>query len=97
MLFAQRAWADLSAGEKGRLKATHDVYLKQWQLSHPQLTERDVILYDEAQDADPCIASVEEGQRPAQLIAVGFGPGDLRVAGARVTSSLASRQSTVWR
>lgn len=68
---ARRAWEDLSAGPKGRLHPTHDVYLKQWQLSHPKLTGWDVILYDEAQDADPAVADVVEHQPHAQLIAVG--------------------------
>src|SRR5450759_3611353 len=67
---ALRAWADLTCGPAGRLKPTHDVYLKQWQLSHPTL-DFDVVLYDEAQDADPCIADVVEHQTHAQLIAVG--------------------------
>ena len=68
---ARRAWADLSAGPHGKLKPTHDVYLKQWQLSKPSLSGWDVILYDEAQDADPAVADVVEHQRHAQLIAVG--------------------------
>ncbi len=69
--FARKAWADLTAGKNGRLKPTHDIYLKQWHLSRPQLTCWDVVLYDEAQDADPCIADVVEHQDHAQLIAVG--------------------------
>jgi len=68
---ARRAWADLASGPKGRCHPTHDVYLKQWQLSKPSLSGWDVILYDEAQDADPAIAAVVEHQPHAQLIAVG--------------------------
>gem|GEM_PF-988000 len=68
---ARRAWADLTAGPKGKCHPTHDVYLKQWQLSKPRLAGWDVILYDEAQDADPAIADVVEHQHHAQLIAVG--------------------------
>ena len=68
---ATKAWADLTGGDRGRLKPTHDIYLKQWQLSQPRLTGWDVILYDEAQDADPCISAVVERQGHAQLIAVG--------------------------
>ncbi len=68
---ARRAWADLTAGPKGKCHPTHDVYLKQWQLSKPSLSGWDVILYDEAQDADPAIADVVEHQHHAQLIAVG--------------------------
>jgi AAA domain/UvrD-like helicase C-terminal domain len=69
--YAIRAWQDLTAGPAGKLKPSHDVYLKQWALSHPPLAGWEVILYDEAQDADPCIAGVVESQRHAQLIAVG--------------------------
>jgi hypothetical protein len=68
---ARRAWADLTAGPRGKCHPTHDVYLKQWQLSKPSLTGFDVILYDESQDADPAIADVVEHQAHAQLIAVG--------------------------
>ncbi len=68
---ARRAWADLSAGPRGKCHPTHDVYLKQWQLSKPSLSGFDVILYDESQDADPAIADVVEHQSHAQLIAVG--------------------------
>jgi AAA domain/UvrD-like helicase C-terminal domain len=69
--YAQRAWADLTSGERGKLKPTHDMYLKQWQLSQPELTGWDALLYDEAQDADPCISAVVARQHHAQLIAVG--------------------------
>lgn len=69
--YARRAWEDLTAGRSGRLKPTHDVYLKQWQLSGPELAGWDVILYDEAQDADPCVADVIERQAHVQLVAVG--------------------------
>src|SRR5207248_1337744 len=44
--YAQRAWSDLTAGPRGNLRPTHDVYLKQWQLSRPTLTGWDVVLYD---------------------------------------------------
>ena len=68
--YAIRAWEDLTAGQRGKLKPSHDVYLKQWALSRPELSWG-AILYDEAQDADPCIAGVVESQPHAQLIAVG--------------------------
>lgn len=65
---ARVAWADLlSTG--GRLKFTHDVYLKLWALQGPRL-EGDYVLLDEAQDANPVIAGVVLAQ-DAQLIAVG--------------------------
>ena len=67
---AQKAWADLTAGPAGKLRPTHDTYLKQWQLSEPHLGY-DVVLYDEAQDADACVADVVSRQSHAQLVAVG--------------------------
>jgi hypothetical protein len=101
--YACRAWEDLTAGAAGRLRPTHDVYLKQWQLSGPELTGWDVILYDEAQDADPCVADVIEHQAHAQLVAVGDsaqaiygwrGAGDF-LARVRADHRLALTQS--WR
>lgn len=66
---AQRAWDSDLSHESGRLRFTHDMYVKIWALSEPQLPG-DFILYDEAQDADPCIAGIVLAQN-AQLIAVG--------------------------
>ena len=65
---ARRAWADLTS-TSGRLKPSHDVYLKLWQLSRPSL-RYDFVLFDEAQDADPAVADVIVHQ-DAQLVAVG--------------------------
>ena len=67
---AKKAWEDLTSGPTGRLKPVPDVFLKQWQLSRPHLGY-DVVLYDECQDADPCVADVVSRQNHAQLIAVG--------------------------
>jgi hypothetical protein len=66
---AVKAWADLASID-GQLRFDHDVYLKLWQLSGPRLPA-DYILLDEAQDANPVIAAIVEGQAHAQLIAVG--------------------------
>jgi hypothetical protein len=66
---ARRAWQDLTQ-TRGRLKFTHDVYLKLWQLSYPTLPA-DFILFDEAQDADPVIMSIVGNQQGAQRIVVG--------------------------
>jgi hypothetical protein len=66
---AQRAWADLSDPD-GRLRFTHDCYLKLWQLSEPRLPA-DYVLLDEAQDANPVVAAIVERQSHAQRILVG--------------------------
>jgi superfamily I DNA/RNA helicase len=67
---AQRAWDNDLKHESGRLRFTHDMYVKVWALTNPSLPG-DFILYDEAQDADPCIAGVVLAQTGKQLIAVG--------------------------
>jgi hypothetical protein len=66
---ARRAWDDLKA-TRGRLKFTHDHYLKLWQLSYPVLP-CEFVLFDEAQDADPVIMSIIGMQPSAQRIVVG--------------------------
>jgi hypothetical protein len=69
--FAQRAWADLTSTE-GRLRMSHDIYLKMWQLGNPTINA-DFILLDEAQDADPVQVSIIEQQRKfgTQIVVVG--------------------------
>lgn len=66
---ARKAWADVTA-TRGRLKFTHDHYLKIWQLSRPILP-CEFVLFDEAQDADPVVASIIGNQPNAQRIVVG--------------------------
>lgn len=66
---ARSAWADLTRPD-GRLKFTHDHYLKMWQLSGPRLPA-DYVLLDEAQDANPVVRDIFEGQHHAQQAAVG--------------------------
>ena len=60
VVWAQRAWLDLTAGASGRLKPWHDVYLKQWQLSGPHLNY-DVVLYDECQPDGTEVWTLEDG------------------------------------
>ena len=65
---AKLAWEDLRKVD-GKLRFQHDHYLKMWALTSPKLG-CDFLLFDEAQDADPLIASVVQSQ-DCQLIAVG--------------------------
>lgn len=64
--FAQRVWADLN-DPNGKLKLTHDAYLKMWALTGPKL-RYDFIMLDEAQDANPVIAQIVEGQDCQQIM-----------------------------
>lgn len=63
------AWRDV-CNPDGRLKFSHDNYLKIWQLGEPHIAA-DFILFDEAQDAAPVILAAIEAQRHAQLVFVG--------------------------
>lgn len=65
---ADRIWSDLQS-TSGKFFFSHDVYLKLWALGNPVIAS-DYIMFDEAQDADPVIASVVARQ-PAQLVYVG--------------------------
>lgn len=64
-----RAWADIQ-NPHGRLPFEHNHYLKIWQLSKPDIYA-DTILYDEAQDANPCMLDIVNSQASKQLIYVG--------------------------
>lgn len=66
---ARTAWADLSSVD-GRLKYTHDCYLKSFAMSDPKL-QCDFLLLDEAQDCSPVMSSIFDGQTHVQRIAVG--------------------------
>ena len=67
--YAQKAWADIS-DTQGTLPFTHDCYLKLWALGLPRLGY-DVVMLDEAQDANPVIADIVERQTQAQRVLVG--------------------------
>ncbi|WP_433415068.1 UvrD-helicase domain-containing protein [Microtetraspora malaysiensis] len=66
---AARAWTDIT-NPGGRLRFTHDHYLKIWALTRPVLSY-ELLMLDEAQDANPVIADVVERQQHAQRILVG--------------------------
>ncbi|SIA17803.1 UvrD-helicase domain-containing protein [Mycobacteroides abscessus] len=67
--YARRAWSDLTNTD-GMLRFDHDHYLKMWALSRP-LLKVDVVMLDEAQDSNGCVAQIVQEQDSAQQIAVG--------------------------
>lgn len=62
---ARRAWS-MMIDPKGKIPITHDTYLKVWALSKPAIN-RDFILFDEAQDANPLMLSLVCGQQAQQI------------------------------
>ncbi len=67
--YAKRAWTDICDVE-GRLRFTHDHYLKIWALQHPRLSA-DIVMLDEAQDTNPVVAQIVREQKDAQQVVVG--------------------------
>lgn len=67
---AERIWQELQDPNGGRFRFEHNHYLKMWQLSGPRI-HADYILFDEAQDANPLMMAIVEGQNHAQRIWVG--------------------------
>lgn len=66
---ARAIWADVTRVD-GVLPFSHDCYLKLWQLQQPTI-DADVVLLDEAQDANPAIAAIVNAQEHAQRVLVG--------------------------
>ncbi|ABV20119.1 conserved hypothetical protein [Escherichia coli O139:H28 str. E24377A] len=66
----QVLWHEMSRPD-GTFPVTHDTYLKLFQLSSPDLSRRwDIILFDEAQDANPVTSALVLSQ-PCRVILVG--------------------------
>jgi hypothetical protein len=64
---AQRAWDEDLTQLGGKLRYIHDVYLKQWILTGPQLPA-DYVLLDEAQDSNPAVAALVSSQDAQQCL-----------------------------
>lgn len=57
---ARKCWDDIKNGHVLNVQGEH--YIKMWQLTSPKLNKYDVIIYDEAQDANGAVADVIERQ-----------------------------------
>jgi superfamily I DNA/RNA helicase len=66
---AAKMWSDLLATQ-GLMRFSHDHYLKMWQLTKPTIPG-DIVLFDEAQDADPVMLDVVNAQEGSQLVYCG--------------------------
>ncbi|MCP5084368.1 MAG: AAA family ATPase, partial [Alphaproteobacteria bacterium] len=63
---ARTLWA-LMSDPDSPVGMVHDGYLKQFQLSQPQLSEFDLVLFDEAQDANPAMLDIVARQPLPQV------------------------------
>ena len=67
--YAKMLWNDRCNVDKGVL-ATHDTYMKLWQMSKPILPF-EILYLDEAQDTTPCVLDVVLNQKHMKTILVG--------------------------
>lgn len=67
---AKQLWA-LRTNLKSPILATHDTYLKLYQLSKPTLSAYDIVYLDEAQDTNDCVLSIIGGLTEPKVIIVG--------------------------
>lgn len=68
---ARKAWADLQNPDGNKVRFVPDHYLKMYQLTHPDLSQFDAVLLDEAQDSNPVTVSILTGGGSGQLAAIG--------------------------
>lgn len=69
VMLAQEVWARMMR-RGDRMPVTHDVYLKAWALTRPQLGYKHILL-DEAQDSTDLVIGLLADQEDCQLVCVG--------------------------
>jgi hypothetical protein len=67
---AAMLWS-LRSNIKSNILATHDTYLKLYQLSEPTFDQWDIIYLDEAQDTNECVLSILENVKGKKKVVVG--------------------------
>jgi hypothetical protein len=73
LLNAKKLWNDRT-NENSNVLATHDTYLKLFQLSKPNLSKYKIIYLDEAQDSTPCVLDIVLQQKQqSKIVLVGDG------------------------
>lgn len=67
---AEQLWA-LRCNQNSNILATHDTYLKLYQLSEPDLSLYDVLYLDEGQDTNECVLDIVMRQTKPKIVVVG--------------------------
>lgn len=68
--YAKQLWK-MRIDERSPILATHDTYLKLYQLSEPDLGRFEIVYLDEAQDSNDCVMDIVSRQGNSKLILVG--------------------------
>lgn len=76
LLYATKLWKE-RINPRSKVLATHDTYLKMFQLSKPTLKGYDVLYVDEAADSTPCVLDIVMSQKGQMKIVL---VGDARQA-----------------
>lgn len=70
-LFCARKLWEIMTDEESNFPVVHDAYLKLYQLSEPNLSRYDMIMFDEAQDANPVTTDILMRQKNIYRVLVG--------------------------
>jgi superfamily I DNA/RNA helicase len=65
--YARKLWA-LRINIRSNILATHDTYLKLYQLSQPDLSKYEIIYLDEAQDTNDCVLDIIKRQKKVVFV-----------------------------
>lgn len=67
---AKLLW-ELRKNKNVAILATHDTYLKLYQLSRPDLSQYDIVYLDEGQDTNECVLDIVMSQSKCKIVVVG--------------------------
>ena len=67
---AKRLWS-LRINKNSNILATHDTYLKLYQLSKPILSAYEIVYLDEGQDTNECVLDIIRRQKEPKIVVVG--------------------------
>lgn len=70
LAYAAMLWKERS-NPKSNIMATHDTYLKLFQLSKPDLSQYEILYLDEMQDSSDCVIDIVKRQEKSKIVVVG--------------------------
>lgn len=70
LAYAAMLWKE-RINPKSKILATHDTYLKLYQLSKPDLSQYEILYLDEMQDSSDCVIDIVKRQLKSKIVVVG--------------------------
>src|SRR5690606_5321394 len=68
--YAKLLWKE-RINPASKILATHDTYLKLYQLSNPNLSQYKILYLDESQDSNDCVIDIVKQQKDMKVVLVG--------------------------